>query len=169
MDACTNPDILRVIYFFLLILDVVKIIIPIALIVLGLIDMSKSVMSNDESAQSKKLKLFFKRILYAVLIFAVPWIVEVFIVTLGDLIGEDKVNFTDCLDNANSECIEALEEYDLDNSLQYCDIQKQCWYCSNEKKYYWGYFSPLSENKKCPGSVDGEWFMDKTKTESDCQ
>lgn len=120
MDACTNPDILRVIFFFLLIVDIVKIIIPIALIVLGIIDFSKSVITSDEKVQKKTISLFFKRLLYAPLVFAVPWIVEVLMVTLGDFLSEE-INFTDCIDNANSGCIEALESKDNTKITQYCD------------------------------------------------
>lgn len=123
MDACTNPDILRVVYFILLIIDVIKIIIPIALIVYGLIDFSKSVITSDEKIQKKSGKLFFKRFLYAILVFTVPWIVEVLMVTLGDLTDKDNMgNFTDCLENANSECIEALENENTDNIKNFCDI-----------------------------------------------
>lgn len=107
VDVCTNPDILKVIYFAKLILDIVKIVIPIGLIIMGMIDFSKSVVTSDDGIQKKNMKLFVKRIIYAVLVFAVPWIVETLIVNLGNL--TDGVNFTDCLENAESECIEKLE------------------------------------------------------------
>lgn len=107
VDACTNPDILRVIYFAKLILDIVKIIIPVGLIIMGMIDFSKSVVTSDEGSQKKNVKLFVKRIIFAVLVFAVPWIVETLIVSLGNL--TDGVNFTDCLENAESDCIEQIE------------------------------------------------------------
>lgn len=107
-DTCTNPDILRVIYFGKLIVDIVKIVIPIGLIIMGMIDFSKSVVTNDDGTQKKNMKLFMKRIIFAVLVFAVPWIVEFLIINLGNL--ADGVNFTDCLENANSEKIEELEK-----------------------------------------------------------
>ncbi|MGM9876438.1 MAG: hypothetical protein ACI310_04330 [Bacilli bacterium] len=107
VDACTNPDILRVIYFAKLILDIVKIVIPVGLIIMGMIDFSKSVVTSDEAVQKKNVKLFVKRIIFAVLVFAVPWIVETLIVSLGNL--TDGVNFTDCLENAESDCIEQIE------------------------------------------------------------
>lgn len=100
MEACTNSDVLRVIYFGLLILDIVKIVIPIALIILGAIDFSKSVVTSDEGVQKKNVNLFIKRIMYAIIVFAVPWIVETFITVLGDLIEDDEINFTDCIINA---------------------------------------------------------------------
>ena len=108
IEACENPDILRVIYFLKILIDIEKILVPIALIVIGSIDLSKSVMSNDEKEQKKKLNLFIKRLIYAVVIFLVPWIIEVFISLLGDL--TDDVNWTDCITNANKERIEELEK-----------------------------------------------------------
>ena len=108
MSACENPDILRVIFFGKELINIVKLVVPIALIILGMIDFSKSVVSNDEAANKKNTILFFKRILNAVLIFAVPWLVETIIVTLGDL--AEGVNITDCLQNANETKIAELDE-----------------------------------------------------------
>ena len=124
MEVCTNPDILRVIYFFMLIIDIVKIIVPIALIIFGIIDFSKAVISSDEKSQSKTVNLFLKRLLYGVLIFAVPWIVEVLMVTLGNLLEseDDMGNFTDCLENANSECIDAIDSNNINTIKEVCDV-----------------------------------------------
>lgn len=119
MEACTNPDILKVIHFFLLIIDIVKIIIPIALIVLGIIDFSKSVTSSDEKIQKKTTHLFLKRLLYAILVFLVPWIVEVLMVTIGNAFGEE-VNFTDCIENANSKTIDEIENGTYGNHCYVC-------------------------------------------------
>lgn len=108
---CETPAVLKVIQFFLIILDILKIVIPIALIVLGTIDFSKSVIANDEKIQKKAVNLFLKRLLYAVLVFIVPWLVEVLTVTLGNLIGDtESTNFTDCLENANKETIAEIED-----------------------------------------------------------
>lgn len=103
MDACTNPDVLRVIYFIMKLIDVVRIIVPIGLIVMGTIDLSKSVITSDDKGQKKNLNLFIKRIIYAVLVFAVPWIVKSVMVLFGDLTGGD--NFTDCIIHANKKDI----------------------------------------------------------------
>lgn len=133
--ACVNPDILRVIYFFMIIIDIVKIIVPIALIVFGLIDFSKAVVTTDDKVQKKSVTLFIKRILYASLIFIVPWIIEVLMVTLGNLIGDTQtVNFTDCLENANAECIDALDSKDIDKIKSACDYTddvdlRKCYVC----------------------------------------
>lgn len=114
IDACTNPDILRVIYFGRLIVDIVKIVIPIGLIIMGMIDFSKSVVSSDEGAQKKNITLLGKRIIFAILVFAVPWIVETLMISLGNL--TEGVNFTDCLENANSEKIAELEKEQNDGT-----------------------------------------------------
>lgn len=108
VDACTNPDILKVIYFVKLIINIVKIVVPIGLVIIGMIDFSKSVATSNEEVQKKNVSLFVKRIICAVLVFAVPWIVETLIVSLGNL--TEGVNFTDCLENANEDKIKALEE-----------------------------------------------------------
>ena len=108
IEACENPDILRIIYFIKILIDIVKIIVPIGLIIIGSIDFSKSVINSDEKEQKKTLNLFIKRLIYAALIFIVPWLIEVLISFLGDLtVG---VNWTDCINNANSEKIEELEK-----------------------------------------------------------
>lgn len=68
-----------------------------------MIDFSKGVVATDEGAQKKVIKIFVKRVIYAVLIFAVPWIVKTVMVNLGNL--TEGVNFTDCLENANKDSI----------------------------------------------------------------
>ena len=103
-SICNNPDFLKVMYFFLIIVDIIKIVVPIGLIVMGLMDFSKSVTASDEKVQKKSVTIFVKRVMAAILVFLVPWIVEVLMVTLGNLLGEDdEVNFTDCIENANAE------------------------------------------------------------------
>ena len=98
MDVCAHSEVLKVIYFIMTLIDIVKIIIPIALIVFGLIDFSKAAISSDEKVQKKSGQLFLKRLLYGILVFTIPWIVEVLMVTLGNLLEDnDTMNFTDCL------------------------------------------------------------------------
>lgn len=54
---CGPSGILKVIYFFKLILDIVFIIMPIALILLVTVDISKAVVTGDEGAQKNLLIL----------------------------------------------------------------------------------------------------------------
>ena len=108
MDACTNPDILRIIYFIKILIEIIMFIVPIGLIIMGLIDFSKSVVTNDENARKKNLNLFIKRVIFAVLLFAMPWIVRTFMHLLSTT-GLDS-DFVTCYENANSEKIKELDE-----------------------------------------------------------
>lgn len=154
VDACTNPDILRVIYFGRLIVDIVKIVIPIGLIIMGMIDFSKSIVTSDDGVQKKNMKLLVKRIVFAVLVFAVPWIVEVLMINLGNL--TEGVNFTDCLENATGDCIDQLEN---GYSRCYSKDEYSCYYCSSSDKYLW---RPGSPSENCPGGIG---WSKKTKIE----
>ena len=115
---------LRIIYFIKILINIIFIIVPISVIVMGLIDLSKSTVSSDEGEQKKNLRLFFKRIISAVFVFAVPWIVNVFMELLGDLTS--KVSLADCWNNANSEKINDLATIATNEErLKYEEEQKQ--------------------------------------------
>lgn len=180
MNACSNPEILKVIYFFNLLIDIVKIVVPIGIIVFGLIDFSKAVISGEEKENKKTVNLFVKRLMYGILIFAIPWIIEVVMVTLGDLIDKDNMgNFTDCLENANSECIEALDSKNISTIKSICDVPENftieedtpirnnqntnefCWQCNdNLNLYQWG-----ESTASDPNCHAGWHQINKTKEE----
>ena len=147
MEVCTNPAVLKVIYFVLIIIDIIKILVPIALIVLGIIDFSKSVISNDEKTQKNSVNIFIKRLICAVLVFAVPWIVEVVMVAFGNL--SDGVNFTDCIENANKGTIEKIENGTYGEA---------CYYCPVTNNYSWG----QKPSTSCPGGINWQKQSDIT-------
>lgn len=159
VDACTNPDILRVIYFGRLIVDIVKIVIPIGLIIMGMIDFSKSIVTSDDGVQKKNMKLLVKRIVFAVLVFAVPWIVEVLMINLGNL--TEGVNFTDCLENATGDCIDQLEN---GYSRCYSKDEYSCYYYPSSDKYLW---RPGSPSENCPGGIG--WSKKTNIEEKNCK
>ena len=173
MDACTNPDILRVIWFFMMILDIIKIIIPIGLIVLGIVDFSKAMITSDENTQKKSGKLFTKRLIYAVLVFTVPWLIKVFMITLGNLLGEeDEVNFTDCLENANGEYLQKLENcsgtifkirYYEDNGIDLIESVAACTGEEMERKKYYKFGYIFKGWKHRYGSDAATNFVDDDK------
>ena len=78
LNVCENPDVLRVIYFIKLIIDIVKIIIPIALIILLMIDCAKGVI-NDNAKFSDTFKLNTNRLINAILVFAIPTVIDIFL------------------------------------------------------------------------------------------
>lgn len=111
LSPCENPEILRVIFFARIIVDIVRTIIPVAMVIMAIIDFSKGITANDESSQKKKTKLLIKRIIMGVMIFIIPWIVARVISLLGSLTKD--VNYLDCIANANEDKIEELQvEYD---------------------------------------------------------
>lgn len=104
LSNCGPSGLLRVIYFFKLILNILFIIIPIALIVLLIIDFAKMVISNDEGSQKKLFKLATKRILNAILVFFVPTFVSIFNAALGSL----GVEYSSCYTDINIDSINML-------------------------------------------------------------
>lgn len=107
LSPCEDPNIVRVIFFGKIIFDIIRIVVPIGMIIMAIIDFSKGVTSGDESTQKKKMNLLIKRIIMGVMVFIVPWIVGRIIVLLGTL--TDDVNYTDCLKNATEERIAELQ------------------------------------------------------------
>lgn len=101
LETCQHPAVLRFIYFGMLILDILFVIIPICLIIMLLIDFAKAVVANDEGAK-KSTKLVTKRIMYAVIIFIVPWVVNLLITILSSVGLDTGTNYVMCLTNAQS-------------------------------------------------------------------
>lgn len=99
LDTCQNPMILRIIYFALLLLDIAFVLLPIGLIVMMMVDFSKVVISGDEK-DIKNTKLIGKRVIYAIVVFCIPWIVNVLMDFL-DGIGL-SVSYRTCITNAKS-------------------------------------------------------------------
>ena len=103
MSVCTNSSILKVIYFLKIIVIIIKIAVPIILVALSMIDLFKAVIASDDKEKKKAVKLLIKRVIYSLLIFFVPTIVNTLMITIGNM-GESE-NFTDCLENATIENI----------------------------------------------------------------
>ena len=100
LDVCENPHVLRTIYFGIIIKDIIFTIIPIGIIVMTLIDFSKAVIASKEDEQQKAVKLIPKRIMYAIVVFAIPWIVTALMNTLSSLKLSVALDYTTCIENA---------------------------------------------------------------------
>lgn len=70
----TGIEIWKTVGMFLLIF---KIVIPIILIILGMIDLGKAVISSDDKAVSKAAKSLLNRVIAAVCIFFIPTVVAI--------------------------------------------------------------------------------------------
>lgn len=123
LSGCGPADFLRIIYLFKLILKIAFIIIPIGLIIFITIDLFKNVISNNDKDQQKNLTLIIKRIIYAVLVFFVPTIVNL-VVSLLSNSGVMKEDYSYCYENINLEDINYLDsvEYSYELAEKYVRI-----------------------------------------------
>ena len=77
---------------------VFKIVIPLLLIVFGMVDLGKAVVSSDDKAISKAVSSLIKRFVAAVVLFFVPTIVNAIFNVINISAGE----------NVNSKCIDCV-------------------------------------------------------------
>ncbi len=76
LDQCsTLMPVIRIIKFG--VIPLIQIVIIVALIVFLILDFGKAVMAGKEDEIKAAQKLAIKRIIYAVVVFLVPWIVNV--------------------------------------------------------------------------------------------
>ena len=108
MEACTNPDVLKVIFFIWEILKILFIVVPIGLIIMIGVDFFKNVTASKDDNMKKNLQLVIKRLIYCVAMFFVPTIINIVNYVVGVALEDTKINYTECLTNANSEKIKSL-------------------------------------------------------------
>lgn len=72
------------------ILNVIRWIIPIALIILGSIDMFKAMASGDEKKSQEARKTFIRRLIYAVVAFLIPFIITLVFDVVGQVVNTDN-------------------------------------------------------------------------------
>jgi len=65
---------------------ILQILVPIALIIWGSIDLGKAVIAGDEKAIKEAKKPFIQRVIAAVIVFLIPWLVGLVI----DLVGSQE-------------------------------------------------------------------------------
>ena len=95
MTFCTDAQ--PIFYTVGLFLLVFKIVIPILLIIFGMVDLGKAVISSDDKAVSKAAKSLLNRVIAGVCIFFVPTIVGILFSMVGDF-GEVKGQYDICAD-----------------------------------------------------------------------
>lgn len=88
-----------------LLINIIKIGIPILLIIFGMMDLGKAVMSNDEKEMKGAQTKFIKRCLYAVIVFFIVAIVQFVVSVLGTAKADTGANSAS--PNAKS-CIECF-------------------------------------------------------------
>ena len=105
----SSADILQIVGYFLL---VFKIVIPIIIIILGMIDLGKAVVSSDEKAIQKSAKTLLIRVLAGILIFFVPTIVGIIFGLVTSFRDEVRAKWAECkacvVSPTGSECKAAV-------------------------------------------------------------
>lgn len=86
------------------VVTVFKIVIPLILIILGMVDLGKAVVSSDDKAISKSVSALIKRFIAAIVMFFVPTIVSALFsaLTIGDVTSNDANICLQCVTNVNS-------------------------------------------------------------------
>ena len=88
MILTCNSDIICIIEIVKFFLKVFMFVLPAILIVLGIIDLFKAMISSDEKTQKESRKMFLRRLVYMVVIFLVPTIV----MALFNILPTDNYN-----------------------------------------------------------------------------
>lgn len=130
-SPCDNITILKIFYLLKKALSVVFLVVPLILIVLVIIDFTKNVVASDEEAMKKNKNLAIKRIIYAVAVFFVPAIVNLFMSAIGDL----GLNYSECM----TVTMESLT-YKIENQKNSCTSSDMEWNdvlneCVKKKNY----------------------------------
>ena len=84
-----------------LVVDIIKMVVPFMLLVMGMLDLGKAVIASKEDEIKKAQSLFIKRIIAAVLVFFIVAIVQLVFGILADADGSDgsidKEGVNECL------------------------------------------------------------------------
>lgn len=100
--ASCDSDIIVVLGVVRGIITIIQFAIPIILIVLGIMDLSKAVTANDEKATKEAQKRFISRVVYAVVIFLVPYLISLVFNLLPSEVFKSNMGYSwkDCWDAA---------------------------------------------------------------------
>lgn len=88
------------------VITIIKVFIPIALILYGMLDLGKAVMSNDEKTMKEAQGKLIKRFLYAILVFLIVALVQVavgFVSKAGAKVGNANKCITCFVNGVNKE------------------------------------------------------------------
>lgn len=95
---CSSQDLLNVLALIKQAVKYLQILIPIGLILMGTIDMGKAVIAGDEKKIKEAQKPFVKRLISAVIVFLIPFIVNLTI----NLVAQGGNEWAACWDEANN-------------------------------------------------------------------
>ena len=110
LEFCTNTA--NIWHLVGLVVYIIKIVIPLILIVLGMVDLGKAVVSSDEKAINKAVGSLIKRFIAAVVLFFIPTIVNAVFRVIGlitDSTDADYQTCVECITGGNCDTKKALD------------------------------------------------------------
>lgn len=110
LEGCSvDGGLLNILAFVRKIITYLQIIIPIALILWGTIDMGKAVIAGDEKKIKEKQKPFIHRLIAAIIVFLIPWIVNLVI----NIVVSNANGWVDCWNKAGDTNYTAVDPTNL--------------------------------------------------------
>jgi len=79
------------------VVNVIKIVIPLILIILGMLDLGKAVVEDDDKAVNKAVTRLVKRFIAAVVMFFIPTIVSALFNALSLMNATDQADYNICV------------------------------------------------------------------------
>ncbi len=91
---------------------VIKIVIPIILIVLGMVDLGKAVVSSDDKAMNKSVSSLLKRFIAAIVVFFIPTIVSAIFNVISLMNEDEQKDYNTCV-----QCVTNVSECDTSQAI----------------------------------------------------
>lgn len=104
-NICANTDLLNILRLVRAAIKFLQIVVPIALILLGTIDMGKAVIAGDEKKMKEAQKPFVKRIISAIIVFCIPFIVNL----IMNLVTTNNEEWRTCWNSAGTGTFNAFD------------------------------------------------------------
>ncbi len=86
-NICTKEEIMPIFSLAKLVIRIIQIAVPFALVIWGSLDWFKALIAGDEKEMKMKRKPFISRVVAAIVILVLPWIVDLI---AGQIAGPDR-------------------------------------------------------------------------------
>lgn len=122
MKICTEPNFLRILLYIKIIVEIIKVGACLILIIMGMINLGKAVIGNDDEIK-KAMKKFVSQMEMAAIVFLIPTIMNMLLFT-DNIITDSLGSFSTCTKNMTIKKIEALEKAQEDGQKKTADKYK---------------------------------------------
>ena len=96
--VCGIDGLEDIVHFAVVAVRVIQIFVPIALIIWGSLDLVKGIIAGDEKKVKEARRPFIQRLISAVLVFLIPWILDAVLTAFVDV--DDNANWANCYSKA---------------------------------------------------------------------